>query len=123
MDFWFSEFGLPVFALIETLMCLRYLGPSRTWREVTRGAKIAVPGFCRYIACYVSPAILVVVLAGWLFTDGWRRIVMGSFVDGEWRWAYPAEELPWIVATRIACLAVLLGYAVMVRCKMKKPKV
>ena len=114
MDFWFSEFGLPVFALVETVMCLRYLGPKRTWREVVRGSKIQVPGVCRYVACYVSPVLLTAVLVGWFFTDGWRKIAMGSFVDGVWQWAYPADELPWIVVTRVVCLAVPLGYAILI---------
>ena len=120
MDFWFSEFGLPVFALLETIMCLRYLGPKRTWREVTRGAKIAVPGFCRHIACFVSPVLLTAVLAGWFFTDGWRKIAMGSFVDGTWHWAYSTDELPWIFATRIVCLALPVGYALMVHWAWKR---
>ena len=120
MDFWFSEFGLPVFALIETLMCLRYLGPGRAWREVTRGAKISVPGFCRHIACFVSPILLTCVLVGWFFTDGWRKIAMGSFVDGTWNWAYPVEQLPWIIVTRIVCLAVPLGYMALIRKAWRK---
>ena len=33
---------------------------------------------------------------------------------------YPADELPWIVLTRLVCLAVPLGYALMVRHAWRK---
>ena len=115
MDFWFSELGLPVFALVETFMCLRYLGPRRAWREVVRGTKLKAPGFLRYLACFVSPALLACVIAGWLFTDGWRKILMGSFEDGVWTWAYPADELPWVIATRAVCIAVPAAFMLLVR--------
>ena len=110
MDFWFSTFGLPFFAFIEISVCLRYLGPKRAWREAMKGSRLRLPKACGFVMCYVSPVLIALVLVGWFVTEGWRTVVMGSFVDGHWTWIYPADQLPWIFATRALYLCVLAAF-------------
>jgi len=107
MDFWFSSFGLPMFGLIEVCVFLYCFGPARGWQELHAGSALRLPAFFKPVLTFVTPLFLFAILAGWLVTDGWKTILMKKSVDGHLAPLYSPEQLPWIIATRIFCLALI----------------
>lgn len=67
-DYWGGTVSLVIFALLETILFAWIFGMDRGWEEITRGADIRVPRFYRGIMKYVTPALLLLVLVGALFT-------------------------------------------------------
>ena len=107
MDFWFSSFGLPMFGLFEALVFVFCFGPKRGWRELHIGSSLRLPTFFKPIMIFVTPIFLFVILAGWLVTDGWQTIIMKKWVDGKLVPLYSEAQVPWVIATRLLCLAMI----------------
>ena len=107
MDFWFSSFGLPMFGLFEALVFVFFFGPERGWRELHFGSSLRLPAFFKPIMIFVTPVFLFVILAGWLVTDGWQTIIMKKWVDGKLVPLYSEAQVPWVIATRLLCLAMI----------------
>lgn len=115
MDFWFSSFGLPLFGLFEAVIFVFCFGPGRGWKELHEGSSLRLPAFFKWIAVFVTPLLLLSILVGWLATDGWKTILMKKSVDGELVPLYSAAQLPWVIATRLLCLTVIVAFLVLIR--------
>lgn len=116
MDFWFNSFGLPMFGLLEAFVFVRFLGPQRGWEELHHGAAFRLPTCFKWIMVVVTPLFLFSILFAWLVTDGWQTILMIKRVNGEWVSLYSAAQVPWVIATRIFILAVVVGVCWLVHC-------
>lgn len=69
-DYWAGTVSLVVFALAETILFAWLFGMRRGWAEITRGADIKVPIIFKYIICYVTPFILMLVFGSSLVSEG-----------------------------------------------------
>ena len=98
MDFWAGTFGLVLGATVEAIILMWLFGSERAWEELHQGAIIRVPRFFMYIAKFVTPVLLVIILAAWTVMDiitpavrtmmaqgfaGWFRGFIGSGI-GVW---------------------------------------
>ncbi|MFH0980634.1 MAG: sodium:calcium symporter, partial [Planctomycetota bacterium] len=63
-DFWTGTFSLVVFALLEAFIFAFVFGLDRGWKEITRGADLAVPRVFRFVIKYVTPLFLLVIFVG-----------------------------------------------------------
>ncbi len=83
-DYWGGTVSLVIFALLETILFAWVFGMEKGWEEITRGADIRVPSFYKWIMKYITPALLLLVLLGALFTpigNDWTS-ALGSLMDG-----------------------------------------
>ncbi len=69
LDFWAGTVGLVVFSAIEVILFAWIFGMTRGWEELHQGAKIRVPKVFRHIIRYVTPVALLLILAGWIYSD------------------------------------------------------
>jgi SNF family Na+-dependent transporter len=115
MDFWFSSFALPLFGLVQVLIFLFVFGADRGWKELHHGADIRLPRVFKFVMTYVTPVYLAAVLLYWLFTDGWQTIICRRLVNGALEPIYTAAQLPWVWATRLLYLALIVLAGLLVR--------
>ncbi|MEE2703414.1 MAG: sodium:calcium symporter [Myxococcota bacterium] len=100
LDFWAGTFSLLVFGLAESVIFAWLFGIDRGWSEITRGARIRVPGIVRPVLRYVTPGFLGLILL-----------------------AFAIQELPAVIeksgtaawVARGLALAIFLGIAVIAR--------
>ena len=67
-DYWAGTVSLVIFALAETVLFAWVFGMNKGWKEINSGAEIDIPYIFRYIIKYVTPALLILVFFGALFT-------------------------------------------------------
>ncbi len=115
MDFWFSSFGLPLFGFIEALFFVFVFGVDKGWAEMHRGARMKLPGCLKFVMKWCTPTFLFLILFSWLVTEGWKTILMIKAVDGEWEPLYEGDAFWWVLATRIALLAVFAATCLLVK--------
>ncbi len=65
LDSWAGELLLVLFACIELIYFVFFLGINKGWEELHRGAHIKVPSIFKYILLIVSPIYLIVLLGIW----------------------------------------------------------
>ncbi len=102
MDFWAGTFGLVLFALIETIIFCWIYGVRNAWEELHKGADIRVPGFFRPVIQFVTPAILLAILAYWGWNDALPKIRAGNVYQWGARIAMLVLLTGWMVAIGIA---------------------
>ncbi len=114
-DFWVGTFGLVVLALAETVVfAWCYRGASSTesfWHEMTRGNQIRIPTFFRPVIRYLVPAVLVLLLSGWVWQSYEDAILL--------RQALP-EHRASLWAARISILLVVVGHGLLVHFAWKR---
>ncbi|WP_207436084.1 sodium-dependent transporter [Sabulibacter ruber] len=81
-DYWTGTVALVVFALLECLLFAWVFGMGKGWSEITDGADIKVPRVYRFIIRYVTPALLLWVFVGSLFTP--KGGDWGAYLKGNW---------------------------------------
>ncbi len=80
-DYWAGTVSLVVFALCEVILFAWIFGMTRGWEEINAGADIRLPKWYKPIIKYVTPAILMIVFVGSLFTpkgNDWNK----AFTEG-----------------------------------------
>jgi NSS family neurotransmitter:Na+ symporter len=83
-DYWGGTVSLVIFALLETVLFAWVFGMTKGWEEITRGADIRVPHFYKWVIKYITPALLLLVLLGALFTpagNDWNH-AFATLLDG-----------------------------------------
>lgn len=121
MDFWFSSFGLPLFGLFELLIFVLVFGVDRGWEELHKGAELRIAPVFKWVIKYVTPFYLGAILVFWLATDGWQTIIMKKLTpEGTLAPMYGEKQLPWVWGTRVLCLALLAGTALLVHKAWKR---
>ncbi len=105
LDFWAATLGLVVLSLFEVIIFFWIFGSEKAWEEITRGAHIRIPRAFYYVMKYVTPAILIVILAAWSYEQ--LPAVLAKTDLGIW-------------AARIFLALVLLVHVIAVRAAWKK---
>ncbi|MCX7805218.1 MAG: hypothetical protein N3A38_08520, partial [Planctomycetota bacterium] len=86
MDFWAGTFGIVLFALVECVAFMWLFGTDKAWEEIHVGARMRIPRIYRYIMKYITPVLLVVILAAWFWQDGMDRLLMRTRMpDGSYK--------------------------------------
>jgi len=65
MDFWAGTLGIVVLAFFEIVIFFWIFGAENAWAEITRGANIRIPRAFFYLMKYVTPLLLLIILAVW----------------------------------------------------------
>ncbi len=68
IDFWAGTFGLVFGAFVEVIL-LMWLFKGDPWEELHHGAKIRVPRVFYYIAKFITPVFLGIILLTWFSMD------------------------------------------------------
>jgi SNF family Na+-dependent transporter len=91
-DYWAGTFALVVLAAGESILFAWVWGMERGWGEISSGAEIRVPGVFYYIIKYVTPVLLLVILASYIFQPaaGWD-VYARHLGQGQWQ-AAPAWD-------------------------------
>ncbi len=86
-DYWAGTVSLVVFALLEIILFAWVFGMEKGWEEITRGADIRIPLIYKFIIKYITPALLLMVFIGALFTpqgNDWAGALSGLFEGNGW---------------------------------------
>lgn len=81
MDFWAVNICLILFGMIEAIVFAWIYGIDRGWKELNRGSDIRIPRFFRFTLKWITPTFLIVLLGGWLVTQGVDTITMKGLRD------------------------------------------
>ena len=111
MDFWLGTLGLVVFAIIEVILFVWVFGAKNAWREILMGADIKLPKFFLFIMKYVTPVYLLILLAVWIFQDGFNVLLMRGV---------PHQNYPYIWFARFLLTGILITTIVAVRIAWQK---
>ena len=106
LDFWGGTFSLVVFALIETILFVWIFGMDKAWEEIHHGAELRIPKFYRFIMKYITPLFLIFILGFWFV----QQAVPIFFMHG-----VSAQNIPYVLGTRIGLVALFIGLAILVR--------
>ncbi len=113
LDFWGANFFIVMGATVEIILLAWVFGITKAWDELHVGAQIKVPRIFKYITKYVTPTLLIVLMAWWINEYWWATITMKDV---------PADNVPYVLTMRLVILGVLffLGYLVYVAWKRNK---
>jgi SNF family Na+-dependent transporter len=92
MDFWGTSVSLVVFATIEAILFGWVFGMDRAWTEMHQGSDIRIPGVYRWIIKYITPLMLITILAMWAWQE-WKNKMMMTDVS--------EADKPFLLLTRI----------------------
>jgi len=106
LDFWGGTFCLVLFATIEAILFAWVFGINNAWEEIHLGAHIRVPKIFKFVIKYITPVYLLTILGFWLYQE-WLSVIMMKGVS--------AENLPYVIGTRITLVATLIVIALLVR--------
>ncbi|NMC44832.1 MAG: sodium-dependent transporter [candidate division Zixibacteria bacterium] len=106
LDFWGGNFVIVLGATVEIIIVAWIFGIDKTWSELETGAKLKIPRFFKFVIKYVTPVLLLAILGAWFFED-WIPVIMMENV--------PAENVPYVLGTRLALVAVIVVLCIMVR--------
>lgn len=86
-DYWAGTVALVVFALAETVLFAWVFGMDKGWKELMSGSDLQVPTIYKFIIKYITPAMLLVVFLGALFTPAnneWTVAFQNLFSGKGW---------------------------------------
>lgn len=87
-DYWAGTVSLVIFALAEIILFSWVFGLDKGWKEITSGADIKIPGIYRFVIKYITPAFLLMVFTGAVFTpvnNDWRTAFSNLFSGNGWQ--------------------------------------
>jgi len=113
LDFWAAEFCLVIFALIEVLLFGWVFGINRAWEEIHYGANLRIPAIYKFIIKFITPSILITILAFWFVKRWWDIIIMKDVTP---------ENRPVVLASRLVLLMLFWGLAVMVKLAWRRKR-
>jgi NSS family neurotransmitter:Na+ symporter len=105
LDFWAGTFGVVLFAFIEAVVFFWVFGKGKAWAEITRGSDIKVPAVYKFIMKYITPVLLIAVLAAWVKSDLKRVFLMEGV---------PAANHPYLWGARALMLLIFAGFFTLV---------
>ncbi|MDD4051893.1 MAG: sodium-dependent transporter [candidate division Zixibacteria bacterium] len=106
LDFWGGNFVIVLGATVEIILVAWVFGIDKTWSELEMGAKLRIPRLFKFVIKYITPVLLLAILGAWFFEDWIPVILMKNM---------PAENIPYVLGTRLTLLAVIIILCVMVR--------
>lgn len=108
MDFWAGTFGVVLLGFIEIVAFFWIFGADSAWKEITRGARVSVPGFYRIVMKFITPLFLATILATWIKSDIKKVFVMEGVAPEHRIYLWGARALMLVI---IAAFAVLVAIA------------
>lgn len=114
LDFWGGTFFLVVFATIETVLFVWIFGMEKAWDEIHKGADMRIPRIYKFIIKYVTPLFLLAILGMWLKQQWWDIIRMKGV---------SAQNLGFILSTRIGLGLVFIALAVLVKIAWRRKRI
>ena len=118
MDFWAGTFGPPLLAFVECIIIMWIFGSDKIWEEMHRGAQLSIPRVFYYIAKYVTPLVLGVILVAWAYQSIALPIIKGTILDR----AIEGIGTGWAVwVTRVYLISVFLGMCFIIYFAWKRP--
>jgi SNF family Na+-dependent transporter len=105
LDFWAGSFGLLLFGFLEIVIFTRLYGMARGWDEITRGAKLRIPGVFRFVIAWVMPIGMGAILLAWSATNLLPELSLAKVDEA---------DRPYVVGARLMLVALLVGYCVAV---------
>ncbi|MCM8796737.1 MAG: sodium-dependent transporter [Candidatus Omnitrophica bacterium] len=106
LDFWGGTFFLVLFATVEAIIFAWVFGMEKAWDEIHKGADMSVPRVYKFIIKYITPLFLFFILGMW-FKQEWIPIIFMKKIA--------ADNRPFIIATRVGLIAILVILAVLVK--------
>lgn len=113
IDFWAGSFFLVVFALVECILFVWVFGINNAWKEIHHGAELNVPHFYKFIIKYITPLFLIFILGFWFFQQAIPTFLLKGVA---------AENVPYILATRIGLVVLFVIIALLVRKAHRRQK-
>lgn len=93
-DYWAGTFALVVLATAESILFAWVFGMEKGWAEINSGGEIRVPRVFFYIIKYVTPVLLLAILASYVLQPaaGWdsyaKHVSAGTWKDAPaWEWS------------------------------------
>jgi SNF family Na+-dependent transporter len=111
LDFWGGNFIIVLGATIEIILVSWIFGIDKAWNEMHIGSNIRIPGFFKHVTKYITPVFLLVILGFWFYEE-WIPLIM---MDG-----VAAEDMPYILGTRLGLLSMLIILCILVWVAWKK---
>lgn len=111
LDFWGGQLCLVVFATIEAILFGWVFGMEKAWTEMHVGSDITIPRIYRFIIKYVTPLFLLFILGFWCVQE-WAPFIFLKNV--------PAENVPYIIATRLMLVGFFVLLVFLVRVVWKR---
>jgi hypothetical protein len=81
-------------------------GIDRAWTELHAGSDIRIPPVYRFIIKYITPLMLLTILASWVWSE-WRKHLFLEDI--------PPADKPIILLTRLGLLGLFVFLLLMVR--------
>lgn len=81
MDTMAGTMGLPLFALVEVIVWVHIFGIDKSWKELMQGSKINLWQGIKWITAYVTPVFLIIIIGGWIYSDGWNWLTMQNVAE------------------------------------------
>jgi SNF family Na+-dependent transporter len=113
LDFWGGTFGLVLFGTIETILFVWVFGIDKAWKEMHQGSALRIPIVFKYIMKYITPVVLLTILVSWSVQDALPLLLMKGV---------PAENMPYILGTRLLLVSLLGALIVLVKIAWKHKK-
>lgn len=95
LDYWAGTVFLVVFGAVESILFAWCFGMEKGWAELHAGSRWRVPRFYYGVMKYVTPALILALLAWWMVDGMWATLTMESV---------PVENKPYVMATRVGLL-------------------
>jgi len=111
MDFWGTTVCLVVFATVEVILFGWVFGIDRAWTELHAGSDIRIPRAYRFIIRYITPLMLLAILATWIYKDWKTQLFLENVKDA---------DKPIVLMTRIGLLGLFVFLLLMVRIVWKR---
>lgn len=105
-NYWAGTFGLVAFSCLEVTLLMWVYGSRRAWEDLHRGAEVRLPGVFRLIMGWVTPLLLLGMLAWWGATQAWPILRLQVDPDGQ---PYSEAVAGNALLGRIVMLALVLG--------------
>ena len=113
LDFWACTVCLVVFATVETILFAWVFGIDKAWDEIHHGADVRIPRIYKFIIKYITPVFLIILLVSWLSQKSWAVITLQSYAEA---------DKPYIWATRLILIGLLIGLAIMLKISWSKKR-
>ncbi len=114
LDFWGGTFCLVLFGTVETILFAWVFGMERAWSEMHHGADITIPRIYKFIIKYITPLILLTILAAWIFGKDGRDTIFLRNV--------PPENRIYILAMRLVLILILIVLGILVNLAWRRRK-
>jgi len=88
IDYWVGEFGLVLFAAIETVIFAWVFGMRKGWKEMHLGSDLKIPSFFYYIMKFVTPTFMVLLVLWWVYDGLIDHVLMKGVAEASqpYRW-------------------------------------